>query len=173
MYASLMRTGPRALPAGAELLFAALPLFLAPSASAGGARGTISYGARKSAIAHAYLVKGPDAVDDRKVIRRLVLTTTDIGPKIAACATMSCVDANVTEGMEVDFDAGPRLNYWVALDGQKTQYSGTAVPDSLAASANDARRLAGRLSIDDSSAGGPAVDVEFDAPLVRAFDRAR
>ena len=31
--------------------------------------------------------------------------------------------------MTVDFDAGPRLNYWVVANGQKIQYSGTAKPD--------------------------------------------
>jgi hypothetical protein len=117
------------------------------------------------------MVRGPDAVDGKKTLRRLVLTAEDSAPAIARCATMSCVDAAVTEGMEVDFDAGPRLNYWIALDGQRIQYSGTAVPASFAATSNDQRRIAGRLSIDDSSAGGPAIDVELDAPLVRTFDR--
>ena len=119
------------------------------------------------------MVTGPDALDPKKTIRRLVLSSSDIGAKVAACSAMDCVDAALTDGMEVDFDAGPRLNYWVALDGQKTQYSGTAVPASFAAAANDAKRIAGRLSIDDSAAGGPAIEAEFDAPLVRAFARAR
>ncbi len=153
------------------LLALAVPAFAA--SPGGAASGTIAYRGRTAAPAHAYLVRGPDAVDEKKVVRRLVLTTSDLGPKIAACESMSCVDANVTEGMEVDFDAGPRLNYWIALDGQKVQYSGTAVPESFASRANDARRIAGRLSIDDTAAGGPKIAIEFDAPLVRAFDRAR
>lgn len=139
----------------------------------GGARGTIDYRGARRVLRYAAAVRGPDAVDEKKRIRRLVLSPADLGPAIARCETMACVDAAVTEGLEVDFDAGPRLNYWIALDGQKTQYSGTTVPAAFVATADDARRLAGRLSIDDTRTGGPAIEAEFDAPFVRAFERAR
>jgi len=148
---------------------------LAPMAGGGpgpgGASGAITYRGKSAAIRHAAMVQGLDAVDGKKTLRRLVLTAADSAPAIERCATMACVDAAVTEGMEVDFDAGPRLNYWIALDGQRIQYSGTAVPESFAATSSDRRRMAGRLAIDDSSAGGPAIDVELDAPLVRTFSR--
>ena len=137
------------------------------------AQGTIVYGGATRTIAYAFAVKGPDAVDEKKAIRRLVLSAIDVGPKIAACSTMACVDGSVTEGMEVDLDAGQRLNYWVALVGQRIQYSGTAIPEAFAATANDGRRIAGRLSIDDSAAGGPKIDATFDAAIGRALARAR
>jgi hypothetical protein len=159
-----------AWPAALTGMLALVPVSGAPG---GAASGTIAYRGRSLSLAHAYLVRGPDAIDEKKTIRRLVLSTVDLGPKIAACGSMACVDANVTEGMEVDFDAGPRLNYWIALDGQRVQYSGTAVPESFISRTTDARRLAGRLSIDDSAAGGPVIGADFDAPLVRTFDRAR
>ncbi|HET7451485.1 MAG TPA: hypothetical protein VFL12_01980, partial [Thermoanaerobaculia bacterium] len=114
-------------------------LALAASAGAGApggaVSGTIAYRGRAVALAHAWLVRGPDTVDEKKILRRLVLTGNDVGAKIAACASMGCVDALVTEGMEIDFDAGPRLNYWVAIAGQKVQYSGTADPGVFEAKA--------------------------------------
>lgn len=157
------------LAAAAWLALAIPVLALAP----GGASGTISYRGRTVALAHAWLVRGPDAVDEEKTVRRLVLTANDVGARIAACATMSCVDALVTEGMEVDFDAGPRLNYWIAIEGQKVQYSGTADPSVFAPKAVSARRLAGRIGIDDTGAGGPKIEVAFDAPLALEPKRAR
>ena len=62
----------------------------------------------------------------------------------------------------MDLDAGPRLNYWLVLNGQKTQYSGTAKPETLKATANTPERVAGKLNIDDSKAGGGKIDIDFD-----------
>ena len=74
--------------------------------------------------------------------------------------------------MTVDFDAGPRLNYWMVANGQKIQYSGTARPDETSKlTANAADNLAGTLSIDDSKAGGAKVDVNFDAKTVKQFSK--
>ena len=112
-----------------------------------------------------------ELLDEKKILRRLVLTENEVGAKLAACSTMSCVDGLVTEGMEVDFDAGPRLNYWIAIGGQKVQYSGTADPAVFTAEENGARRLAGKIAIDDSRAGGPKIDATFDAPLALDLDR--
>jgi hypothetical protein len=80
-----------------------------------------------------------------------------------------CADGQVTEGMTVDFDVSPRLNYWIALNSQKEQYSGTVTPDAFAARANDTGHLAGRLAIDDVAAGGPRIDVEFNVTLFKEF----
>lgn len=151
----------------------ALTLGIAASASAGSAKGTVTYKGTTATIAHAYLVKGPDAIEPTKTIRRIVLTTADLEPKLAACKTMGCTDGEVTEGMTIDLDAGPRLNYWVALKGQMVQYSGTAKPETLTTTADDAKHLAGTLAIDDSAAGGAKVDVQFDAPLVKELTAAR
>jgi hypothetical protein len=96
-----------------------------------------------------------------------------MGAKIRGCQAMSCADGEVTEGLVVDMGAGPRLNYWMALNDQKVQHSGTRPPASLKTSADDPKRLAGKLSFDDSGASGPKVDVEFDAMLVKEFKAAR
>jgi hypothetical protein len=158
-------------PPGA-LLCAALLLLPRPS-SAANARGSVVYGARTAPIAHAYLIHGPDAVDPKKKLRRLVLSTAEIGPKVAGCSTMACVDDALADGVEIDFDAGPRLNYWLVLEAKKVQYSGTADPAAFAAKRNDGRRIAGRISIDDSGAGGPKIDATFDAPIAKEIDRVR
>ena len=145
------------------------------TASADAASGTINYQSKAGPLAinaaNVYLVKGPDAVSG-KTIRQLIFTSADIGAKLQACATMSCASGSVTEGMTVDFDAGPRLNYWVVGNGQKIQYSGTARPDAtLKLTADTAQRLAGTLAIDDSAAGGAKVNVKFDAPVAKQYTK--
>ena len=103
----------------------------------------------------------------------MILSATDIGQALRSCKTMMCADGQLTRGMTVDFDVGPRLNYWISLNGQKVQYSGTVTPDAFAARVNDARHLAGRLTIDDATAGGPKVDVEFNGKLFKEFGPER
>ena len=71
--------------------------------------------------------------------------------------------------MTLDLDASRRLNYWVVFNDQRVQHSGTAEPAALKLTAENPARLAGKLVIDDSAAGGPRVDIEFDAPLIREF----
>jgi len=133
------------------------------------ARGTIAYKTRTTTLKYAWLVKGPDPAEPKTTIRTLILSADDIGAGLAACKTMSCASGEVAEGMTVDFDAGPRLNYWIAVNGQKVQYSGTAPLAVFTAKANDAGRLAGRLAIDDVAAGGPKIDVEFDVTMLKTF----
>ena len=135
-------------------------------AAASDAKGTLAYKTRTADLKYAYLVKGPDAVS-KQTIRRLILSATDLGAKIAACKTMSCTDSDLNEGLSVNFDSGPRLNYWMVLNGQKIQYSGTLKPEVLKTTANDAKRIAGKLTFDDAGAGGPKVDIEFDATLTK------
>ena len=141
------------------------------------AKGTLVYSSRVGALSatlrYAWLVKGPDSVDPGKMVRRLILSAADIGAALQTCKTMMCAGGQVTEGMTVDFDAGPRLDYWIALNGQKVQYSGTVTPDAFSARVNVARHLAGRLAIDDVAAGGPKVDVEFDVRLLKEFKPER
>jgi hypothetical protein len=138
----------------------------APLAAASDTKGTLAYKTRTADLKYAYLVKGPDAVS-KQTIRRLILSATDLGAKIAACKTMSCTDSDLNEGLSVNFDSGPRLNYWMVLNGQKIQYSGTLKPEVLKTTANDAKRIAGKLTFDDAGAGGPKVDIEFDATLTK------
>lgn len=165
---------PRVIALGCAV--AAAAAFSNVSASAGEAKGTITYNSKAGAIVvtikHAYLFKGPDVVSG-KTIRRVVLSVADIAAKLSACGTMLCSDGDIGEGMTVDFDAGPRLNYWFVGNNQLLQYSGTAEPASLKLTADTPQRLAGRWDIDESAAGGPRVQIEFDAPLVKEVTKLR
>jgi hypothetical protein len=144
-----------------------------PGHTAGDAKGTLSYKSKTVTFKHAYLVTGPDAINPKKMVRRVILSGKDIGAKVRNCQAMSCTDGEIMEGLVVDIDGGPRLNYWVALDDQRVQYSGTQRPAALKATADEPKRLAGKLSFDDAAAGGPKVDVEFDAALVKELKAAR
>jgi hypothetical protein len=141
-------------------------LILSSPALAGDAKGTVVYKARTIDVKYAYVVQTTDAMSS-KPMRRLVLSPKDIGAKIDACAKMSCVDGDLDDGIEFDFVDGPRLNYWLVMNGQKVQYSGTEPKESLVSTANDGKRIAGTLKFDKTSAGGPKVDVTFDAPMVK------
>ena len=158
------------------MLVAAL-MFMAAFASAAGAAdtatGSINYKGQAIGLKYAWLVSGPSDMDPGKTVRRLVMATSDIGAKLKSCAAFSCTDGSVTEGMTVDFTGGPRLNYWVVMNGQKIQYSGTARPEAFTARANDPGHLAGRLGIDDTAAGGPKVAAEFDLAVTKDFKVAR
>ncbi len=148
------------------LLTVPLPTVAAADSTA---KGTLSYRDRTVVLQHAYLIKGPDAVDPKRIIRRLILSKDDLAGPISGCKTMNCVDGVMSEGMQVDFDAGPRLKYWVTLNGGLVQYSGTAEPSSAKVAGGDPGRLAGTLSIDDTPAGGPRLEVEFAASLLKEF----
>jgi hypothetical protein len=137
------------------------------------AKGSIVYRTNNVALKYAWLVKGPDSMQPGKTIRKLVLSATDISAKLAACNSLSCADGAVTEGTTIDFDVGPRLNYWLAVNGQKVQYSGAAMPSALAGKVNDGGHLAGRLFIDDVSAGGPKIEAQFDVAVSKEYKSAR
>lgn len=160
-----------------RVALAALAALLAPSALAdpGVASGTIDYrgkfGAVKVAPKFAWLVKGPDTVTG-KTVRRIVLSPTDLSPVIRACATMICGDGDMDDGLTIDLDLGQRVNYWLVAKGQRVQYSGTAEPSSLQLTTDTADRVAGRWSLDARQAGGPQVQVEFDAALLKVFTKA-
>lgn len=141
-------------------------LLAAPLAAAGDAKGTVAYKGTTVELKYAYLVQTTDAMSNAPM-RRLILSPKDLGSKIASCAKMSCVDGDLGEGLEVDFAAGPRLNYWLVMNGQKVQYSGTEPKESFVSTANDARKVAGTLRFDKTGAGGPKVDVQFDAAFVK------
>jgi hypothetical protein len=152
-------------------------LTLTAVVSAGDAKGTLTYSSKGKdltlPIAHAYLITGPDAVDQKVTIRRLLFTNADIDAKLKACTTMNCADTAMGDGLQVDLVEGPRFNYWLTLNGQLVQYSGTAKPEVLTATTNTPTHVAGKLVIDGASMGGPKVDVTFDAELVKAFTKAR
>ena len=136
------------------------------------AKGTATYKSTKPVtvtFTHAYLMKGPDVVSGT-TIRRLVLATKDLSAALKACQNMMC-SSDMMEGLTVDFDAGPRLNYWFVANGQKIQYSGTAVPTVATLTTDSPTRLAGTLNIDGTQAGGPKVQVEFDATLIKELTK--
>jgi hypothetical protein len=146
----------------------AMTLMVGTSVLAAGndAKGTLVYKSRTTSVKYAYLVKGPDVVS-KQPIRRLILSATDIGAKIAACKSMSCTDSELGDGLSVNFDGSARFNYWMVQNDQLVQYSGTEPVASLAAKVDDAKRFAGTLRLDKTGAGGPKVDIEFDAMLVK------
>jgi hypothetical protein len=152
-----------------------LALAQLPSAGAepGEAKGTLTHKARTVTFKHAYLVTGPDGFDPRKTVRQIILSARDIGAQVRGCQTMSCASGVLMEGLTVDIDGGPRLNYWMTVNDQMVQHSGTKPPAALKASADEPKRLAGKLAFDDTQSGGPKVDVEFDAALVKEFKAAR
>ena len=158
------------------LVTAALAVACDAVAADGSATGTLtkmSQGAPITvALNYVWLFTGPDPFDPKVTLRHLIFSATDLGAKIAACQTMGCVDGAVHSGMTVDLGAGPRLNYWVSVNDQRVQYSGTVVPSALKLTTDTPTRLAGKLTIDDAAAGGAKVDVEFDAPLARELKLA-
>jgi hypothetical protein len=155
----------------------ALAVALSPPAAAepGAATGSISYQTKGRLISvrpkHAYLVKGPDTVTGNTV-RRVVLSVPDLAPRLKSCTTMMCGDGDMTEGLTIDLDAGARINYWFVAEGQRVQYSGTAEPSSLTLSSDTDQRVAGAWRLDARPAGGPQVQIEFDAPLLKVFTKA-
>ena len=151
----------------------ALTVSLPLLAADGAAKGTVVYKADTAAIKHVWLVKGPDAVDPKLTIRLLIFSVADIGAKVKACKTMRCLSADLDDGVTVELDAGPRLNYWVVLKGQRIQYSGTAKLETLKATANTPARVAGKLAIDDTKAGGGKIDIDFDVPQLAELKAAR
>ena len=150
-----------------------LAISLPLHAADGTASGTVVYKGKTLTIKHVWLVKGPDAFDPKSTIRELVFSPVDIGAKLKACKKMSCLTNDLDEGLTVDLDAGPRLNYWLVQNGKKIQYSGTAKPESLKATANTPQRVAGKLTIDDSKPGGGKIDIDFDVPLTAELKAAR
>jgi hypothetical protein len=155
----------------------AMGMSLAPAAGAepGVATGSISYRSKAGLITvrpkYAYLVKGPDTVTGNTV-RRIVLSASDLAPRLRSCATMMCGDGDMNEGLTIDLDAGARINYWFVANGQRVQYSGTAEASSLQFSSNTDQRVAGAWRLDARPAGGPQVQIQFDAALLKVFTKA-
>jgi hypothetical protein len=155
--------------AAALAMASALPALAAD----GSVTGTLTYKGQSVSLKYVWLVKGPDAFDPKVTLRHLIFSSADIGAKVAACKTMSCTDAALGSGMTIDVGAGPRLNYWVVLNDQRVQYSGTVRPDALKLTADTPTHLAGKLTIDDAAAGGAKVDAAFDTPLLQELKLAR
>jgi hypothetical protein len=152
----------------ATALGAAAVLALPISVAAAGneAKGTVAYKSRTTNVKYAYLVQGPDAVS-KQPIRRIILSATDLSAAIAKCRSMTCTDGDLGDGLSVNLEPGPRFTFWMVMNDQKIQYSGTEPVASLVKTADDGKRVAGTLRFDKTTAGGPRVDLEFDATLVK------
>ena len=124
-------------------------------------------------VKYAYLVKGPDAISARPA-RRIVLATTDTSAKIAACKSMlSCPGGSFDSAMTIDFDVGPRMNFWLVGNRQHIQYSGGAKPETFTLSTDTPGRLAGTWRLDERAYDGPLIDVEFDATLSKEIPASK
>jgi len=157
----------------ARALLAAGLIACGAAAAAGSANGALVHKDRNVALKYAYLVRGPDVVDGRTIIRSLVLSAQDIEAKLKGCAVSSCVAGVVTEGLIVDLISGPRLGVSMAINNGLVQYSGTLKPAALRLTSDGDDRLAGQLEFDKTGSGGPRVEAGFDATLVKAFTAAR
>ena len=147
------------------------PLTTDASAAGGTAKGTVKLKDKTVDLKYAYLVKGPDMFDSSKTVSTVILTPTDIGQKISECKNASCA-SGITEGMTVgkeDFGSTTRVVYWVVTNDGMMQYSGNDDLSALVLTTDTADRMAGKLTVDDSAADGPKIDVEFDAPLAKEF----
>lgn len=147
-------------------------IFTASAYAAGGtAKGTIKIKDKTVDVKYAYLVKGPDAFDSSKTVSTVIITPNDISKEITECKSASCA-SGITEGMTVgkeDFGSTTRVVYWVVTNAGMMQYSGNDDLSALVLTTDTADRMAGKLTIDDSAADGPKIDVEFDAPLAKEF----
>ncbi|NIJ52110.1 hypothetical protein [Dyadobacter arcticus] len=119
-----------------------------------------------------HFIVGPDSFDPNKKIRRLIFTEKSLDAKIKSCDVMNCTDPEI-EGIQVDLDAAHRILYWVNLNGQLVQYSGTAPYEELTLTTDSKEQLAGTLKFDHSVAGGPMVDVTFNAKILKTFAKVR
>lgn len=147
------------------------PLTTDASAAGGTAKGTIKIKDKTVDAKYAYLVKGPDMFDSSKTVSTVIITPSDISQKIFECKDASCA-SGITEGMTVgkeDFGSTTRVVYWVVTNDGMMQYSGNDDLSALALTTDTADRMAGKLTIDDSAADGPKIDVEFDAPIAKEF----
>jgi len=154
---------------GSALLVLALLMALSV-ATADETTGTVNYKGKTATLKYAYLVTGPDAMNPETIIRQVILSQADLTKDIQACTTLSCCTNNLGDGITVDLDDSPRLNYWVVLNNQMVQYSGTKPTTALNATRNEPGQVAGTLSIDDTAAGGPRVEAVFDATLLKEFE---
>jgi hypothetical protein len=137
------------------------------------ASGTVAFKTYSSPVKYAWLVRGPDEMDESRSVLRIYLSSADIGSAIKACKTLSCADAALTDGAMVDYSDSSHLGYAVRVNGERAQYSGGTDGGAFALSASKPDHLAGKLHVDDSASGGAKVDADFDLTLVNTFKTVR
>ena len=144
-----------------------------PALAADKASGAISFKSYSGAVKFAWLVRGPDEMDEGKNLLRIYLSSSDIGAKIKACTTLSCADKALGDGAMVDYNDARHLGYAVRLNNGMAQYSGGTDGNAFKLSINSADHLVGKLHIDDGAMGGAKVDADFDLTLLNTFKTAR
>ncbi|MFC0184094.1 hypothetical protein SAMN04515674_102362 [Pseudarcicella hirudinis] len=163
-----------------KIMFVLLSLLLALSIIAwkfkeGGdkANGTIVYKLKAKTftgnLKYVYLFEAKDQFNPSETFRKLVFSGKDLTDKIKSCKDLSCLEGNLGEGFSLDLVKGSRYNYWIVLNGQMVQYSGSCHPESLITTVNSSSRISGTFQQDDSAAGGPVIKVSFDATLSKKF----
>jgi hypothetical protein len=153
-----------------------LAIWLATSALAlagDSASGTITFKTGKCVVKYGWLVRGPDEMDPSKTVLRIYLSSSDVGPTIKACKTLSCADSALKDGAMIDFSDSRHLAYAVRLNGERLQYSGGTNGEAFALTTSEPNHLVGKLHIEDTAAGGAKVDATFDLTLVNTFASVR
>lgn len=153
------------------ILIVALALSTAAQAAGGTAKGTVKLKDNTIELKYAYLVKGPDTFEPEKTVSTVILTPSDISGKIEECGSLSCA-TGLTEGMTLgkeEFGSTTRVVYWVVTNDGMKQYSGNDDLSSLVLGTDTKDKMAGKFRVDNSAIDGPAVTVEFDAPLTKEF----
>lgn len=152
------------------LLCACIPTIASAADKASGSVGFKTY---SSAVKYAWLVRGPDEMDESRSVLRIYLSSADVGNAIKACKTLSCADRTLTDGAMVDYSDARHLGYAVRLNGERVQYSGGTDGDAFALSTHTPDHLAGKLHIDDSASGGAKIDADFDLTVANTFKSVR
>ena len=140
-------------------------------AAGGTAKGKIQYKDKTVDLKYAYIITGPDMFDPDQTETTIILSPTDLSDAIAKCESQSCA-GGLTEGMTLsteDFGGTVRVVYWVVTNNGLMQYSGNTDVSVLTLTTDTPEKKAGKMSVDASAAEGPKIDVEFEAPLTKAF----
>lgn len=151
---------------------ALLLAFVAPPASAaapasGQAIGTVRYKDKTVTLRHAYLIAGDNYGSK---VRKVILSAVDIKDKIAGASSLMSAGAKLREGISFELDESvPFVGYWMAIADQSMQISAPLEPKLFATTASTPQRVAGKVSFDQSGSGGPKVEAEFDASLLKEF----
>ena len=104
---------------------------------------------------------------DGKVMRRLIFTPLDLGAKIKACATMSCSDSDLRRRPRSRPGRRAADELLVRRQRPESAVFGDREARSAELTTDTPQRLAGKLVIDDSAAGGAKVNIDFDATLLK------
>jgi hypothetical protein len=161
-----MRSATSIVASGLMFSFAGVSTIGAP---AGHANGTASFDKHTATIRYGWLVRGPGEFDRKQSIFRVYFSSTNIGAKIQACDSLSCLDESLVDGAFVEFGDASNVNYWVTLGGGGVQFSGGTNAKALVLTTNAPNHIAGKVRIDDTSFHGATLDVSFDLPLLKTF----